>query len=192
VAQFSSFKTVPSDLAGLAVYIRTRHQEVLSSTSDQLMSAIAAGAGLIAAKENPELIKHGEFGEFCQKCGIGSQRLCQMYMQLARGRSIIEEKAKHVSFFGIREALNLLRSSNEKSSKRADRAKKISAPATLTSKILASVKTALSLAKADIGNEHEIANAMRAVNRLLGANGFDLHNLEITVAAKPKSGRRAA
>jgi hypothetical protein len=69
----TKLKTVPSDL--IAVYIRTGHQAVLASTGAQLASAIAAGEGLIAAKENPELTEHGTFGAFCRKCGIGSPRV---------------------------------------------------------------------------------------------------------------------
>jgi hypothetical protein len=105
---------------------------------------------------------------------------------------VVEAKAQTSAVFGIDAALKFLRSVNGSPAPRADKGKQPPAPATLTSKILASVKTALSLAKADIGNEHEIANAMRAINLLLGANGFDLHNLQITVSANPKSRRRAA
>jgi hypothetical protein len=39
----------------------------------------------------------------------------------------------------------------------------------------------LSLAKDDIGNEHEIANALRGFNRLLTADNLDLHDLKITI-----------
>jgi hypothetical protein len=189
MSQFDSFKTVPSDIGELAVYVRTRHQEVLTSTSNQLAYAIAAGAGLIAAKENPQLTKHGEFAKFCQKCGIGSQRVCQRYMQLARNRVALEAKAKGSSLFGIEAALRFARSLNRP--KPGAENTTAPAPAALPKKIAVAVKTILSLAKVDIGNEHEIAAAARGINRLLGANGLDLHSLQITVAAK-KSVRRVA
>jgi hypothetical protein len=116
----TNIKAVPSDLAGQIVYIRARHQEVLGATSTQLASAMDAGDGLIAAKDNPA--RDGDFGEFCCKCGIGSQRLCQTYMQLARNRAVVEaqaqtsalfENTKRASHFGIDAALKHLRSLNK-------------------------------------------------------------------------------
>jgi hypothetical protein len=137
--------------------------------------AMAAGDALIAAKER---VAHGRWERFCrQECGL-SVRLCQTYMELSRNRAAIEAKAQS-SALSIDAALRFLRQSKGTARKTSQNCGR--SHAELSAKVLASLKTGLSLAKDDIGNEQEIANALRGINRLLTANKFDLHDLKITI-----------
>jgi hypothetical protein len=138
------------------------------------------------------MVARGEWEHWCRyECGV-SERLCQTYMKLARNRAAIEAKAQS-SALSIDAALRFLRLSKGTAPKTTQTC--ISshvASATLSQKVLASLKKGLSLANDDIGNEHEIANAMRAINRLLTANKFDLHDLQIKVTARSGARRQAA
>jgi hypothetical protein len=179
----------PQDLAQLATYIRGRHEETLVLTRNALAIAMTAGEGLIAAKK---MVAQGEWERWCrQECGV-SERLCQTYMKLAKNRAAIEAKAQSAAL-SIDAALRFLRRFEGTATKITQNCTgSRAAPAALSQKVLASLKTGLSLANDDIGNEHEIANAMRAINRLLSAAKFDLHDLEIRVIAKSGARRQAA
>jgi hypothetical protein len=171
----------PQDLGQLATYIKDRHEETLDLTCNALTVAMAAGDALIAAKEK---VAHGEWERWCrQECGV-SERLCQTYMELDRNRAAIEAKAQTTAL-SIDAALRFLRQSKGTARKTPQNCTR--SHAELSAKVLASLKNGLSLANDDIANDHEIASAIRAANRLLTANKFDLHDLEITIG---RSGAR--
>jgi hypothetical protein len=179
----------PEDIAQLATYIRGRHEETLGSTRNALTMAMAAGDGLIAAKK---MVPHGEWERWCREvCGV-SERVCQTYMTLAKNRAAIEAKAQS-SALSIDAALRFLRASRRTARKTTQNCTSShAAPAALSQKVLASLKKGLSLANDGIGNEHEITSAMRAINRLLSAHKFDLHDLKITVIARSGARGQAA
>jgi hypothetical protein len=113
-------------------------------------------------------------------------------MTLSRNRAAIELKAQS-SALSIDAALRFLRGARGTARNTTQNCTSShAAAAALPRKVLASLKKALSLANDGIGNEHEIASAVRAINRLLTANKFDLHNLEIKVITKSVKRREAA
>jgi hypothetical protein len=175
----------PQDLAQLATHIKDCHEETLGLTRNALTMAMAAGDALITAKPK---VGHGEWERFCrQECRL-SERLCQTYMELARNRAAIEAKAQTTAL-SIDAALRFLRRSKGTARKATQNCTRSHAEP--SAKVLASLKIALSLAKDDTGKEHEIANAMRGINRLLTANNLDLHDLKITIVRSGVN-RRAA
>jgi len=175
---FTAIPYPPQDLAQLATYINDCYQETLGLTRNALIKAMAAGDALISAKER---VAHGEFERWCrQECGV-SERLCQTYMKLARNRAAVEAKAQSTAL-SIDGALRLLRQSGGTARKTPQNCTR--SDVDLDAKVLATLKTGLSLANGDNGNDHEIAASIRAINRLLTAHKFDLHDVEIKVIAR--------
>jgi hypothetical protein len=86
---------------------RAEHLAIVNADLDSLGRAMTAGEVLLQIISR-KLIGHGQkkalFEETC-----GSPRVAQMYIQLAKGRALIEANAKRVSHLSIREALKLLR-----------------------------------------------------------------------------------
>jgi hypothetical protein len=158
--------------------------------STELIHAMNFGADLIQLKEVApkrawQQYVRGTFGV--------SKSTAAVCIKLAKARSFIETSSAAGRIQSIRDALKLLQKPATGTSKTKTAKKNSqSAPAPLTNKITAAFKLALDLARPDIGNHAEIANAMRAVNRLLAANGFDLHDIDISVGASAKGKRYAA
>jgi hypothetical protein len=66
---------LPQDLKLLQLVIRARHQEAQSATHSALVAAMAAGDGLLKAKE---IVDHGGVGQYCKNCGRFSGRIVDL------------------------------------------------------------------------------------------------------------------
>ena len=87
------------------------HHAVLRSYGCAFYDAMSAGDAIIAIKARG-LIRHGQWGEFYQRT-CGSKRTAQVYVKLAKNRSVLEAKAQSSAHLiidgGINGALRFLR-----------------------------------------------------------------------------------
>jgi hypothetical protein len=94
-----------NSLGDLVARILAEHEAVGTATRSIIKHAMAAGDLLIEAEKQ---VKHGERERwYRESCGI-SPRRAQVYMQLARGRAIIEANPQRAADLSIRAALKTL------------------------------------------------------------------------------------
>lgn len=95
-------------LERLEKIIIASHVNVREAEGSALEPAMRGGDALIQVK-NRKLIRHNKWEDYCRET-CGSERTAQVYMQLARHRSMLEEaKAQSSALLTIHEALTLIR-----------------------------------------------------------------------------------
>jgi hypothetical protein len=94
----------PEDRQALIEIIKTAHQGVEAAARQALQQAFTAGAALLKLKQQ---VNHGEWGNYLDRhCGLNT-RTADVYMQLAKHRSVIEANSQHAANLSLRGALNM-------------------------------------------------------------------------------------
>jgi hypothetical protein len=82
----------PDDLGNLATRIRIAHKDVVAAASNMILKAIEAGTLLIQAQE--KVPRNTWMAWLQQNCSGISDRTARLYIQLAKGREVIEANMK--------------------------------------------------------------------------------------------------
>jgi DUF3102 family protein len=131
----------PNGLAALATKIRDYHKQVEEAAKNLVQKAMMAGSALTEAKRQVrQEAGHGGWLPWLKKECQLSERTAQRYMELAKGKSKLEQKLREdksvtMADLTISEALRLIRDDGGNTDETGDEGKYEKARATLIKKL---------------------------------------------------------